>query len=182
MPTNVDIVDYRDSSPVHPEVDQAMASTAAEWVTATKHRILNYVDACPPLSYPVGTYTAVDGHYTQCQLSATGPGMLKCGKFLCAEAASDVPNCAELGGARACPEHYESVATTSVLGCEERICRKKGLDPPVYYCGKHYCAPHLNQLNAGFLDRDSAHPCPSGYHAKGTVDGTWPFSYMECRK
>ena len=106
--------------------------------------------------------------------------MLKCGKGLCGDVASDIPNCAEISGSIACPANYEHVGTISTLGCEERICRKKGLDPPVYYCGKHYCAPEKSQLNAGFLDRDSAHPCPSGYHASGTVDGTWPFSYMAC--
>ena len=107
---------------------------------------------------------------------------IKCGKEMCSNTGSYFPSCAELKGTRPCPENYDSIATISTMGCEERICRKKGLDPPVYYCGKHYCAPYKRQLNAGFIDRDSAHPCPSGYHARGTVDGTWPFSYMECRK
>lgn len=140
---------------------------------------------CPPDYYATEYVDAHDGGppKTRCQLSSTGPAILGCGDGLCGDiAGSSVASFCRRSSPRACPEHYESVATTSVLGCKERICRKKGLDPPVYYCGKYYCAPDLNQLSAGFLDRDSAHPCPSGYHAKGTVDGTWPFSYMECRK
>lgn len=155
---------------------------------------LNYVDVsdgkCPPGFYPTGNvdrdyYThgaVVHRSWTRCDASSTGPAILGCGDRFCGDIAGPVASYCTRASPRACPEHYESVATTSVLGCKERICRKKGLDPPVYYCGKYYCAPDLHQLSAGFLDQDSAHPCPSGYHAKGTVDGTWPFSYMECRK
>jgi hypothetical protein len=139
---------------------------------------------CPPNYYDAGYVDAHDEGppETRCVLSSTGPAILGCGDRFCGDIAGPIASYCTRASPRACPEHYESVATTSVLGCKERICRKKGLDPPVYYCGKYYCAPDLNQLSAGFLDRDSAHPCPSGYHARGTVDGTWPFSYMECRK